>query len=66
MSPQTNKISSMKTKRNPKLRKKKTGTAARNDFFLKYLAFDVALKFPTSTRHCILLIGVISNENPFE
>ena len=64
MSPQTNKISSMKTKRNPKLEKQKTGAAIHNDFFLKYLALDVALKIPISTRHCILLIDIISNGNP--
>ena len=65
-SPQTNKISSIKTKRNPKLKKPKTGAATRNDFFLKYLALDVALKIPISTRHCMLLIGIISNGNPYE
>ena len=66
MSPQTNKNRSIKTKRNPKLKKQKTGAAIRNDFFLKYLALDVALKIPISTRHYILLIGIISNGNPYE
>ena len=32
MSPQANKISSMKSKRNPKLKKQKTGAANRNEF----------------------------------
>ena len=31
----------MKTKRNPKLKKQKTGAATPTDFFLKYLALDV-------------------------
>ena len=68
MTPQTNKISSIKTKRYPKLKQKKTktGAATRFEFFLKYLALDVPLKFPTSTRHCILLIDIISNGNPYE
>ena len=65
-SPQTNKISSIKTKRNPKLKKPKTGAATHNDFFLKHLALDVALKIPISTRYCVLLIGIISNGNPYE
>ena len=46
MSPQANKISGIKTKRNPKLKIQKTGAATRNDFFLKYFALDVALKNP--------------------
>ena len=66
MSSQTNKISSIKTKRNPKLKKQKTGGAIGNDFFLKHLAVYVALKIPISTRHCILLIGIISNGNPYK
>ena len=66
MSPQANKISGIKTKRNPKLKIQKTGAATRNDVFLKYLALDVALKIPISTRHCILLIGTISNGHPYE
>ena len=48
------------------MKKQKTGAATRNDFFLKYLALDVALKIPTSTRHCLLLIGRINNGNPYE
>ena len=44
MSPQANKISSIKRKRNPKLKKQETGAATRNDFFLKHLFSDVALK----------------------
>ena len=60
MSPQTNKISSIKRKRNPKLKKQKTGAAICNNFFLKYLALDVALKIPISTRHWTLLIAMIS------
>ena len=47
LSPQTNKISSTKTKRNTKLKKQKTGAATRTYFFQKYLALDVALKIPT-------------------
>ena len=66
MSPQTNKISTIKTKRKPKLKKQKTGAAICNIFFLKYLALDVALKIPISMCHCILLIGIISNGNPYE
>ena len=65
-SPQTNKVSSVKTNPDSKLKKWKTGAATRNDFFLKYLALGVALKIPISTRHCILLIGIISNGNPYE
>ena len=65
MSPQTNKISSIKIKRNPKV-KQKTGAATLTDFFLRYLALDEALKIPTSTRHYILLIGIISNGSPYE
>ena len=38
-SPQANKVSSIKTKRNPKLKQQKTGAATRNDVFLKYLAW---------------------------
>ena len=66
MSPQTNTISSVKTKRNPKLNKQKTRAATRKDFFLKYLALDAALKIPTSTRNCILIMSIISNGNPYE
>ena len=66
MSPQTNKISSIKTKQNPKLKKQKTGAATRNDFFLNHLALDVSLKILTSMHHCILLIGIISNGNPYQ
>ena len=66
MPPQTNKISSIKTKRNPRLNKQKTRAATRKDFFLKYLALGVALKIPVSTRNCILIIGIISNGNPYE
>ena len=66
MSPQANKISSIKTTRNPKLKKKSLETATHNDFFLKYLNSDVALKILISTRHWILLIGIISNGNPYE
>ena len=61
MSPQANKTSSIKTKRNPK-----TGAATRNDFFFKNLTLYVALKIPIFTRHCILLICIISNGNPYE
>ena len=67
MTPQTNKISSINTKQYSKLKqKKKKGAANRFEFFLKYLALDVALKFQTSTCHCIFLIGIISNGNPYE
>ena len=68
MSPQTNKNSIIKTKQNPKLKKQKTAAAIRNDFVLKYLALDVALKIPIpiSTHHCVVLIGIISNGNPYE
>ena len=66
MSPQSNKIGSIKVKRNPKLKKQKTAGATRNDFFLKNLAVDVAIKISISTRHCILLFGIISNGNPYE
>ena len=66
MSAKANEISSIKTKRNPKLKKQKAGTIARNDFFLINLALDVKLKIPISTRHCILLIGLISYGNPNE
>ena len=38
MSAKANEISSIKTKRNPKLKKQKAGTIARNDFFLINLA----------------------------
>ena len=65
MSAQTNKISSIKTKENPKLKKQKTGAATINDFFLSYLALDVSLKDPTSMHHCMLLIRIISNGNPY-
>ena len=44
----------------------KTGAANRNDFFLKYLAFNVPLKIPTSMNHHMLLICIISNGNPYE
>ena len=47
-------------------KKKKTGAANRNDFFLKYLAFNVPLKIPTSMNHHMLLICIISNGNPYE
>ena len=66
MSPQTNKIRRIKTKRNQKLQKQKTGAATRTEFSLKYLALDVALKIPSSTRHYILLIGIISNGSLYE
>ena len=66
MSAKANEISSIKTKRNPKLKKQKAGAIARNDFFLINLALDVKLKIPISTRHCILLIGLISYGNPNE
>ena len=62
----TNKISSIKAKRNPRLKKQITGVATHNDFFLKNLALDVALKIPTSMCHCILLIGIISNGHPYK
>ena len=52
MSPQANKFSSIKTKRNANLKKQTTRAATRNSFFLKYLALDVALKIPISTRDC--------------
>ena len=61
MSPQIN-----KNKTKSKTEETKTGAAIRNDFFLQYLALDVALKIPISTRHYILLIGIISNGNPYE
>ena len=69
MTPQTNKISSINKKKYTKQKqkkKKKTGVANRFEFFLKYLALDVALKFQTSTCHCIFLIGIISNGNSYE
>ena len=66
LSPQTNKISSTKTKRNTKLKKQKTGAPTRTYFFLKYLALDVALKIPTSTHYCLLLIDIISNGDPYQ
>ena len=66
MSAKANEISSIKTKRNPKLKKQKAGTIARNDFFLINLALDVKLKIPISTHHCILLIDLISYGNPNE
>ena len=66
MSPQTNKISSIKTKQNQKLKKQKTAAATQNDFFLKYRTLDAALKIPISMCHCVLLIGIISNGNPYE
>ena len=66
MSPQINKISSVKAKRNPKLKKQKTGAAAHNDFLLKYLALNAALKIPIFMCHCMLIIAIISNGNPYE
>ena len=42
------------------------GSADCNGFFLKNLASDVSLKCPISMRHCVLLIGIITNGNPYE
>ena len=64
MSPQANKISSIKRKRNPKLKKQETGAATRNDFFLETPFLRCCIK--NSMYHCILLIGTISNENPYQ
>ena len=48
------------------MKKRKTGTATRNDFFFKYLALDLPMKIPISTPHCISLIDITSNGNPYE
>ena len=66
MSPQTNNIGSIKTKWSPKLKKEKTGAATCNDFLLKYLTLNAALKIRISSCHYIVLIGIISNGNPYE
>ena len=65
MSPHANSIRNTKTKRIPK-RKPEERPTNRNDFNLINLILCVGLNIPISTRHRIILIGIISNGNPCE
>ena len=65
MSPHANSIRTTKIKQIPKQKAKERPTT-RNDFSLINLLLYVGLNIPISTRHCIVLIGIISNENPCE
>ena len=49
-----------------KSKTEETKTTTRNDFFMKTITLNVALKIAISTRHFILLIGTICNGNLYE
>ena len=49
-----------------KSKTEETKTTTRNDFFMKTITLNVALKIAISTRHFILLIGTTCNGNLYE
>ena len=65
MSPHANSIRNTKTKQIPK-RKPEERPPNRNDFKLINLVLCVGLNIPISMHHHIILIVIISNENPCE
>ena len=65
MSGHANSIRPIKTKQKPK-RKTEKRTSNCYDFKLINLVLCVGLNIPISTRHYIILIGILSNENPCE
>lgn len=66
ISPQANKLSTIRKKWNQKPKEQKAGIATRSELFLKYLVLDVALKILISAQNCILLICINSKRKIYE